>query len=321
MKCLVDMNTIQIEITSACIYSCSNCSRFCGHQKPFFMTFEQFRQAADSMEYFPGMVGIMGGEPLLHPQFPEFCEYARSKFPREQLGLWTTFPKGYESYREIIHQTFGNIFLNDHSRPDIYHSPPLVAIEEVMPDPKKMFLLIDHCWLQNYWSASINPRGAFFCEVAASMSILFDTDRSWPVESDWFTRTPKDYTSQIEEYCPKCGCCVEYEFDGKKYGLPRRSSMDGRDDISLGNLKRLEGRSRKIQKGQYVVSDLQCIENPNQMAKYKEMDYRQGIANRYGMFLVLNDKGFCEPYLKGQFDPERKSIFEQLREKYKEERS
>ena len=253
------------------------------------------------------MIGFMGGEVLCHPQFPEFCEYALTKFPPEQLGLWSSFPKGYDSYRELICKTFKQVFLNDHSRNDIYHAPILVAAEEVVPHRGRMFLMANVCWLHEAWSASINPNGAFFCEVAASMSLLFGTGKGWPVEKEWWMRSPKDYTEQIEEYCPKCGCALP---------LKRRPSIDGRDDISPGNLKRLEGRSLKIAKGKYIVHDLTVVNEPEQMAAYKDQRYRDQIAARYGMFLVLNDKGFLTPYLTKNFDPmvKKKSLFETYRE-------
>jgi hypothetical protein len=305
------MDSIAIDITNACVKSCSNCTRFCGHQKPFFMSFDQFKQAVDSMVLFPGITGFMGGEPLLHPEFERFCDYALTKIDREQLGLWSTFPKGYERYRELICRTFGNIYLNDHSKLDIYHCPVLVAIEEVETNPRAMYQFIDHCWVQEKWSASINPKGAFFCEVAAAMSILFDSNGSWPVEPEWWARTPKDFKDQIEEYCPKCGCAAP---------LPRRLSTDGRDDISPGNLKRLESRSFKIKKKQYIVSDLQRVEVPEEMWQYRNHGYRQRIATRYGMFLVIKENQFHEPHLMKRFDPDKKTIFEQLQEKYKEAR-
>jgi hypothetical protein len=310
MRMLFDMDTIQIEITNACINACSNCTRFCGHQKPYFMSFKRFQEALDSMIGYPNMTGFMGGEPLLHPEFEKFCDYALSKIPRGQLGLWSCFPKGFEKYRETICRTFGNIFLNDHTRTDIYHCPVLVAAEEMVEHRGRMFMLINECWLQNAWSAAINPNGAFFCEIAASMSILFGTNKGWRVEKEWWMRTPKDYKDQIEEYCPKCGCAMP---------LPRRISVDRRDDISPGNLKRLKGRSLKIDKGEYLVNNLQPSECPEEMASYKDQGYRDIIAARYGIFLILNEKGFLAPYLKQTFCAEeknRKMLFDIYKEKY-----
>ncbi len=312
MRMMMDMDTVQIEITNACINACSNCTRFCGHHyKPYFMSWDKFRQAIDSMVDYPNMTGFMGGEPLLHPQFEKFCEYALSKIPREQLGLWTCFPEGYEKYRELICKTFGNIFLNDHSRNDVYHCPVLVASEEMIPQRERIFLMAEHCWLQNYWSAAINPNGAFFCEVAASMSILFGTDKAWKVEKEWWLRTPKDFKEQIEEYCPKCGCAMP---------LFRRCSVDGRDDISPKNVERLKGRSKKIDQGRYVISDLKPHpeEELQPMAQYKDEHYRTMIAARYGIYLMLNPKNFQEPIMWKDLNwmKKRKSLFKIYQELY-----
>lgn len=314
MKQLFDMDTIQIEITNACIHSCSNCTRFCGHHSaPYFMSFDTFKEAIDSMVGYPNMTGFMGGEPLLHPEFEKFCDYALSKIPREQLGLWSCLPKGLEKYRETICRTFGNVFFNDHTRNDIYHCPVLVAAEEMISHRGRMFMLINNCWLQNNWSASINPKGAFFCEIAAAMSLLFGIDKSWKVEPEWWMRIPKDFTGQMEEYCPKCGCAMP---------LSRRLSIDVRDDISPKNLERLKN-SPKIKKGQYVVSDLQPTLAVADMGSYRNYKFRNRVASRYGMFLTVIKRGyseenFLEPHPIRNFDSEkhRKTIYEELKEKH-----
>lgn len=316
MRALAGMDTIQIEITGACHLNCSNCTRLVGHaQKPFYLTEEQLHAAVDSLVDFPNMVGFMGGEPLLHPKFAEFCEYASTKIPRERLGLWSAFPDTpkYRGYAEIICKTFGNIFLNDHTRPDIMHAPILAGIEELVKDPQDLFLIVDNCWVQNGWSAAINPKGAFFCEVAAAMADLFDGPEGWKVEPGWWKRVPKDYKEQIERWCPQCGC-----------GLPlaRRASVEDTDDISPKNLERLKAvNSRKVAKGQYVVSEFQMDQElskqkslyPNQV--YKDLEYRQDIARRYGIYLTFNEKGFMNPNLMKNFQrPE--PLFKIFQQKY-----
>ena len=246
---------------------------------------------------YPMMTGIMGGEPLLHPLFEEFCNYALSKIPREQLGLWSSFPRGYEKYREVICKTFKHIFLNDHTRNDIYHHPFLVAIEEVIPNRNEMFRWINGCYFQHSWSASINPNGAWFCEIAASMSMLFDEGRAgglgWEVEPGWWWKQPWDFKEQIERFCPGCGGAIP---------LKRRLSGEPWDDISPGNLERLKGRSRKVDKGEYVVSDLKLVQQPEPLAAYKDFHYRNHIAERYGIFITVNDRWFWEPHLKKNFE-------------------
>ena len=141
MRSPKDMNIIQIDITNACPHSCSNCTRFCGHhRKPFFMDFETFKQAVDSLKDFPRVVGMMGGEPTLHPQFEKFANYLRGGrvgnirylLMREpitdmltyihknllgvnsKLGLWCSLNEGYYKHFETINDTFPTQFLNDH---------------------------------------------------------------------------------------------------------------------------------------------------------------------------------------------------------------
>jgi hypothetical protein len=225
--------------------------------------------------------------------------------------LWTTLPEGYEKYREIIVQTFGSIFINDHSRPDIYHHPFLVAAEEVIEDKKEMFSLINHCFFQEAWSASINPNGAYFCEIAASMSLLFPEYKSgnnfaWEIEPEWWKKNVWEFKKQIEQFCPHCGGALK---------LKRRASSckEGIDDISPKNLERLGA----IDKSKYQIHDLKQVEEceMQELAAYKDIRYRAMIAARYGIFLTLNPLDFNEPHLTARA-PGRVPLLEQFRKKY-----
>jgi len=311
MKSLCDMDTIQIELTDACRMSCSNCTRFCGHKKPWYLSEEDFKNAVDSMNGYPQMVGFMGGEPLLHPKFKEFCEYAQTKIPKEQLGLWTALPKGHEDYAELICQTFDHIFINDHTRSDIFHAPILVSSKEIFKDLRRIFYVADKCWLQNAWSASITHKGAFFCEIAASLSTLFDGSNGWKVEPGWWWKTPKDYTAQIEEFCPQCGVCAP---------LKRRRSVEGIDDISPENYERLKDVSLKIKRGDYVIHDLSLVTQEElekqPMAAYKDFVFRSQIAAKYNISLSVNEKKFVRPHYGCSVKLPNTSIFEEYKEKY-----
>lgn len=290
---LTHMDTIQIEITNACIFDCANCTRFVKHvKKPFMMSFEQFTQAVDSMEGYPNMIGVQGGEPLLHPEFERFCNYLREKFPKHKCGLWTTLPPGYEKYRELIVDTFYHIFINDHSKPNIYHHPTLVAIKDVIKDEQDMWQRIDDCWAQKCWSASINPKGTFFCEMAASLSMLYDEEdsKAWPVEKNWWKRIPKDYTTQMEQWCPQCGMACN---------LKRRSSQDLVDDVSIHHYEKLKDKSSKIKAEKFLMhngTEVKITEM-QEMAAYKDLNYRNNIAKRYGLGLYINEYNFWTPVL------------------------
>lgn len=312
------MDNIQIEITNACINKCSNCTRFCGHfEEPYFMDFETFKQAVDSVKGYPKITGIMGGEPLLHPQFEQFCDYAREHIGYDKLGLWTSLPRGKERYREVICKTFKHIFLNDHTRHDIYHHPILVAANEIMEYEHEVYMLADQCWVQNSWSASINPYGAYFCEVAAAFAMLLqDPSKAWPVDEYWWWKTPKDFKEQIEAYCKICGGALP---------LRRRVSTAIVDDVSPENLKRLQQvNSPKVRREEYVVHDLTtCLRREQEpMASYKSENYRQTIAERYGMFLTLNDKQYFTPHLITSSTIARtKSLLEEIKERWQSEQS
>jgi hypothetical protein len=271
------------------------------------MDLGSFETAVNSMVGYPRMTGIMGGEPLLHPEFEQLCIIARSRLPKDKLGLWTCLPNGYEHYREVICETFDHIFINDHTRGDIYHCPILVAAEEVFTDPAELFLATEHCWVQEAWSAAINPKGAFFCEVAASLSLLLDGSYGWPVTPKWWERTTKDFKEQREEFCPKCGAALPFL---------RRSSIEKVDDISPGNYERLKDKSLKVKKGLYQISDLKLVDHPQPMAAYKDRIFRQKTASRYGIYLIDNKQRFLTPVLAETFNPRENSIYKEICDAY-----
>lgn len=362
MRSPAEMQTIQIELTSACVKRCSNCTRFSGtKQKETFIGEAEFKAAIGSLvgyaELPHAVVGFMGGEPLLHPQFAEFCKYAASKIPRAKLGLWSTFPDApkYKAYAQLICDTFGVILLNDHSRDDILHAPVLMAAEDYFKKPcgfcggtgrveggasidhlgmldcpdcngtrqvtddRELFAAVEHCWIQESWSASINTKGAWFCEVAAALSDLFNGPEGWKVEPGWWKRVPKDFTAQMEWACKKCGAALPLE--------RVRNSQDTRDDVSASNLERLKAiKSRKVARGEVAlreefVFDRKLVEQGTYPVQtYKDEQYRQGIAARYGIRLVLNERGYWDPRMMHPGDelppPPKQGLFNILQERY-----
>jgi hypothetical protein len=316
------MDTIQIELTNACVLKCSNCTRFCGHREPFFLSEEKFRSAIDSLAEFArdcrGIVGIMGGEPTLHPQFSEFCDYAVSKIPREKLGLWSTFPESKKGYSEVIARTFGSVLLNDHSRDDVFHAPVLMAAEDYFTNDADLFLATERCWVQESWSACVNSKGAWFCEVAGALSELLDGPEGWPVEPGWWKRTSKDFTEQREWACRRCGAALPL--------CRTRNTQDSRDDVSRGSMGRLVAiKSRKVTRGEVEVHDKfdfdpVLVKNgtyPKQT--YQDEAFRKGIAARYGISLSLNPLGYWEPHFMGpdwKPEPRRASLFQIIKGEY-----
>jgi hypothetical protein len=232
---------IQIEVTNACPKKCSNCTRLVGHvRKPFFMTPGEFATALDAVADFPAesephpcgrkVIGMMGGEPLIHPKFPELCRIMTEKIPDKRCrGLWTSRVLRGHKHEHLVRETFGYLNHNTHEG-TVMHSPVLVAVEDVIQDEDKKWKTIGDCWLQEKWSSSITPKGFFFCEVAAAMDMVMEGPGGIPVEPGCWRHDLADYREQIEEWCPKCGVCLE---------LPGRLDSEEIDDMSISNVLRL----------------------------------------------------------------------------------
>ena len=181
----------------------------------------------------------------MHPKFDEMMAYFRSRVRPEKRGLWTSAPESYFKHKEVIAETFPRWqLINERGANAVpsQHQPILVAISDMVPDPQTRAQLIDKCWVQNMWSASITPKGAFFCEVAAALDRLYDGPGGWPVEPGWYKRTPDDpeFQAQVKQWCDMCGAACP---------LPRRESSDGADDISLYHFACLSGKSPKVARG------------------------------------------------------------------------
>ncbi len=303
MRNLREMTTIEIDITNACVNQCSNCTRFCGHhKKPFFMEYDYFTKAVDSLKDYQYMVGVMGGEPTLHPQFHEFAEYIknnRSKRihhhfrkpsadfsaayyaqvldPTSKSALRSTACLQYYKHFEIINESFGFQVINDHKNTCL-HQGLLVSRKDLGVADDDWEELRDNCWLQNQWSATITPKGAFFCEVAGALDMLFDGPGGWEVTPDWWMREPDDYKDQLH-WCELCGACLN---------TPKRLSNDGRDDISPALLKKLqEVESPKVKKGKYVLLDPETYNEDDYLKFIGGNDYME--ANHSKRFTELNE--------------------------------
>ena len=266
------MEIIQIDITNQCVHRCSNCTRFCGHhKKPFFMSFETFKQAVDSLDGYNGIVGVIGGEPTIHPEFEKFAKYIASKrlkqpvtIAREPIaqilpyieehaflpldagcksGLWSSLNRAYYKHFEVINESFDYQALNDHNN-TCMHQALLMSRKECGLSDEEWIPQRDNCWIQNKWSATITPKGAFFCEVAGALDMLFNGPGGWPIEKDWWKREPKDFQDQLH-WCELCSC---------GFDVPKRLSTDGRDDVTPMIYEKLkELGSPKALKGLVVV--------------------------------------------------------------------
>ncbi len=179
------------------------------------MSLEQIAAALDSLLYWPGKIGIIGGEPLLHTDFVRVMELIRERFPAEKMGLWTSGGKNYRTLLPDIQSTFDYLAYNEHNPEQLKsckHQPLTVAIKEVITDEKLRKSLINDCWVQRTWCPTINHYGAYFCEVAAAQDVLLnDGENAWPVEPMWWRKYPGEFAGQVETFCDNCGMAIPME--------------------------------------------------------------------------------------------------------------
>ena len=246
---------IQIDVTNACTRACSNCTRMTAHaREPFFMDRACFERACDALATFPTesdpdpfgrrkVVGIIGGEPLLHPEFGVLVTIMRRFLPNAAFrGLWTGVNWPLHRHADDVHRLLGGWstsvspgesggYLNWNMHlPACIHQPVLVAIQDVVHDDARMWELINRCPLQEQWSATITPKGFFFCEVAGAMDMVFDGPGGLPVTPGCWRHDLAEYRGQIEQWCPRCGVCLP---------LTGRRDDEQQDDVSESNARTL----------------------------------------------------------------------------------
>ena len=196
---------VQIHVTRACDLSCFGCTQGSNLRgNPSFISVENFGIAVKSLKDYFGIVGIFGGNPALHPQFPQLCEILRKYIPKEKCGLWCNHPRGHGVImRETFNPAVSN--LNVHLKKDAYtefrrtwpeakpfglkddsrHSPPYTAMKDLIADEEERWDLISECDINKHWSAMIcEIKGevyGYFCEIAGAQAILHQFDESWPI--------------------------------------------------------------------------------------------------------------------------------------------
>lgn len=226
--------------------------------------------------YKPGNVlGVIAGEPTLSRFFTQYCEIFReewnpgqdvnfvqpiadmNRFAHERLfdrsngrGLWTAFGPKFQDRAEQIYSTFSHWNANDHSAGGCHQANLIdrkTLCDALGISDEEWIRYRDNCWVANTWSPSITPHGAYFCEHAAQLDILFNEGkRAWPIEPGWWKRTPAEFGDQLD-ICEMCSLALP---------APAILDSDEKDIVSAPNRRRLELiNSPAIKRGRLIDYD------------------------------------------------------------------
>lgn len=265
----------QIELTNYCGINCLYCSRYNSHlrhDQRQHMSLDQLRQALDSLRNWPGRIGIIGGEPLLHPQFKEACDLIRSMYPPQKMMLWTSGGKRWEEYKPLIKKTFKDVAYNEHNesqKETCQHQPLTVSIKEAVPAENIRKQLIDDCWVQRTWCPTITPYGAYFCEVGAAQDILLNGgENAWPITPDWWQKVPSQFQDQVVQFCDNCGMATPLEREMIKNSV-EKFSPQFLELCKSKNLRRLDEKHVAIYEHSLSTEELK-----NNIKRWSPGNYR-----------------------------------------------
>lgn len=111
---------VQVVVTTKCdVHTCSNCTQLLPFRTDYKeMTLECVEAALRSLEGWPGIVAMFGGNPTMHGRFPELCDLWARYVPERQRGLWTNNLRGYGPIvRTIFPPGKATFNLNTHGDP------------------------------------------------------------------------------------------------------------------------------------------------------------------------------------------------------------
>ena len=202
-----------IDITTHChIGNCVYCSRFERHipeDKKYFMALSQIRAALEAYKTYPKRIGIIGGEPQLHPEFEQVCNLLLEYGSRRRYGLWTSIDPNTSKWSSVIARTFKFIAFNQHNpgqQQVCKHQPLTVALKDAVENAELRAEQTSQCYFGTQWCYTATPLGGYYCEVGAFLAYLQGI-KGWGLKEGWW----KNDWHEQEDICQLCGGCVPQE--------------------------------------------------------------------------------------------------------------
>jgi organic radical activating enzyme len=113
---VLKLDRVEFYITHVCNLNCPNCNRFnnfafSGHQS-WHEYREQYQQWAKILDVRE--IGILGGEPLLNPEFPAWLDGIAELWPRAQIQIITngTQWNRWDNFYQLVDQYQGRVSIN-----------------------------------------------------------------------------------------------------------------------------------------------------------------------------------------------------------------
>jgi hypothetical protein len=245
-----------IDVTNYCsTNNCIYCSRFLRHipdSARYNLSLEKVDEALKAYRGFPNRLGIIGGEPLIHPEFEEICRLLLKYNNKRKYGLWTSINPEKSKYKNTIRKTFALVAFNEHSPYQLEmckHQPLTLSAKDMVPNESLRREFYEQCYFRLKWCGTITPLGAFHCEIAAGIASLIGR-KGWQVKEGWWLN---DWHEQID-LCELCGGAVPQE---------RQVLCDKTEKMSPSFLKLLKENN-------CIVGDYKLITEPYSIPYLKE---------------------------------------------------
>ncbi len=182
---------LEVHVVDHCNLNCRGCTHFCNIAPEKFVKVEDFerdlREVAKKITI--GELKILGGEPLLHPELPQFLYKAREIFPNTKILLTS------------------NLILLDTMKDDFWSA---------MKDNNISFQFTKY--------PTMNNKFVHYLDLIAEQGITLDNIHV--ANEFWLMRNPKGDSDPLYEYNHCCDAYCRQLRDGRLYICPDACYMD-----------------------------------------------------------------------------------------------
>ena len=214
----------ETHITEACNLKCRGCSHFSVFAKPKHKDLgefnKEFKRLAEIEEI--GIIRLMGGEPLLNPNWMEYVRIARKHFPETYIALVTNGILGHkiEPYVEELNHLRIDVTISDYHldkqnktiRTQLHEKGQLYNISLDPTGSQDKDTAYMFCDLRiNHWHYYMD--GRFYpCCIAGTIKDFWDHfGLDWGITEDLgidiFTHTAQEIEEFINKPCELCRFC------------------------------------------------------------------------------------------------------------------